>query len=228
MNLFNLRENKRILLFSIVFCACFFLTSNAAQATEDEQFFKIPKSLQILGFLSQGIIHTSDNNWFGHSDDSVSGDFREMGLNASWRVIPELQLALQLVWRDAGKTDNEGFRIDYGVANYSFYSSESTLLGFKVGRVPTPLGLYNETRDVASTRPSIFLPQSIYFDRNRNIALSADGGYFYGEQRSDYGDFFFTIGIVNPRTDDPSFKNAIVGNNSGKITGDTSWITRLN
>ncbi|NOR68375.1 MAG: hypothetical protein GQ532_01545 [Methylomarinum sp.] len=227
MNFFNLKKNKRSLVFSLAFFAYAFTASNTAQATEDWLGFKLPKSVQIHGFLSQGFIHTSDNNLFGHSDDSISTDFRELGLNGSWRVMPELQLALQVVWRDAGQTDEDDLRIDYGVIDYNFYSSESTSLGIKAGRVPTPLGFYNETRDIASTRPSILLPQSIYFDRNRNMALSADGGYFYGEQRSDYGDFLFTIGVVNPRTDDPSFKNAIVGNDRGEMKGDASWITRL-
>lgn len=228
MNFFNLKKHKRSLVFSLALFAYTFTASNTAQATEDWPDFKLPKSVQIHGFLSQGFLHTSDNNLFGHSDDSISTDFRELGLNGSWRVMPELQLALQVVWRDAGQTDEDDLRIDYGVLDYSFYSSESTLLGIKAGRVPTPLGFYNETRDIASTRPSILLPQSIYFDRNRNLAISADGGYLYAEHQSDYGGILFSIGIINPRTDDPGFKNAIVGNDSGDMEGNTSWITRLN
>ena len=228
MFFYNNRKNQLYLVFSIICCTSLSLTCNPLYASEDSHDFALPKSLQIHGFLSQGFLHTSDNNLFGHSDDNISVDFRELGVNASWRVMPELQFALQTVWRDAGQTDEDDLRIDYGVANYSFYSSESTLLGIKAGRVPTPLGLYNDTRDVASTRPSVLLPQSIYFDRNRNVALSADGGYFYGEQRTDYGDFLFNIGIITPRTDDPSFKHALVGNNPGILIGDTSWVTRLN
>lgn len=188
----------------------------------------LPKSVQIHGFLSQGLTHTSDNNFFGRSDDSVSFDFREIGLNGSWRVIPNLQLAVQLVYRDAGKTDDLGVRVDYGLADYSFYSTESTLLGIRGGRVPTPFGFYNDTRDVASTRPGILLPQSIYFDVNRNFALSADGGYVYGEHRTDYGDFSLHAGVVNPRVTDPDLKNVIVGPFPGELEGDTSFVTRFN
>jgi hypothetical protein len=220
-------ERSLFLLYKVVLF-CFFLLASNVNAEENSSFFKLPDSIQVHGFLSQGFLHTSDNNLFGHSDDNISVDFRELGLNTSWRVLPELQLALQVVWRNAGQTDNQDLRIDYGVVNYNFFSSESTTLGVKAGRIPTPLGLYNETRDVASTRPSVLLPQSIYFDRNRNISYSADGGYLYGEQWSEYGDFDFTIGVVNPRTDDPSFKNGIVGNDPGKMVGHASWVTRLN
>ena len=186
----------------------------------------IPQSVQIHGFLSQGFIHTSDNNFFGATDDSVSTDYREIGINGSWRVFPELQLSMQIVYRDAGLTDESGVRIDYGYADYSFLSTESTLLGLKGGRIPTPLGFYNETRDVLSSRPSILLPQSIYFDRNRNFALSADGGYFYGEQRTEYGDFFFDLGGVIPRFDDPDARFSVARDFPGEFDGKPTFIGR--
>jgi hypothetical protein len=186
-----------------------------------------PDSVQIHGFLSQGIIHTSDNNFFGKSDDSVSHDFRELGINGSWNILSDLQVAMQVVWRDAGDTDNGGFRIDYGLANYNLYSSETSLLSLRGGRVPTPLGFYNDTRDVAATRPSILLPQSIYFDVNRNLALSADGGYVYGEHRTDYGEFTLNVGGIIPRMDDPDFNYVILGGSPGHMEGDASWVARL-
>lgn len=188
----------------------------------------IPQSVQIHGFLSQGFVHTSANNFFGESENSVSTDFREIGLNGSWTVIPELQLSMQIVYRDAGLTNEEGVLIDYGYANYSFFSNETTLLGIKAGRVPTPFGFYNDTRDVASLRPGIILPQSIYFERNRNLAISADGGYFSAEHRSDYGDFFLQTGVVQSRGNDPEFKNGVVGSLPGKFDGALSWINQLN
>jgi predicted porin len=141
--------------------------------------------------------------------------------------LPDLQLAMQVVWHDAGQTDEAGLRIDYGLASYNLLSTESSLLAIRAGRVVTPLGFYNETRDVASTRPSILLPQSIYFDRNRNLALSADGGYVYGEHRTDFGDFSFNFGLIIPRTEDPDFMNTLLGNDSGTVKGDTSWVTRV-
>ncbi|MEE9424769.1 MAG: hypothetical protein V3V18_07290 [Methylococcales bacterium] len=187
----------------------------------------MPQTVQIHGFLSQGFVHTSDNNFFGKSDDSVSTNYRELGINGSWRVIPELQLSMQVVYRDAGKTDDLGVRIDYGFADYSFYSTESTLLGLKGGRVPTPLGFYNESRDVLSSRSTILLPQSMYFDKNRNLALSADGGYLHGEHRTELGDFFFDFGAVIPHIDDPDAKFAITRDLPGKVDGKTSWIGRI-
>lgn len=214
----------------IVFaCSCIAaLGFSAPSPAQDLNINKwLPDSVQVHGFLSQGFIHTSDNNFFGHSDDSLSTDFRELGINGSWNPLPGLQLAMQVVWRDAGQTDEDGLRIDYGLANYNLLSTESSLLAIRAGRVPTPLGFYNETRDVAATRPSIFLPQSIYFDTNRNLALSADGGYLYGEHRTGIGDFSFNFGLVIPRTNDPSFMRVILNGDSGRVEGDTSWVGRI-
>ncbi|MGR9115214.1 MAG: hypothetical protein ACU85E_05565 [Gammaproteobacteria bacterium] len=209
----------------ILFAALSSFGLEQSHANDDQSW--LPESVQIHGFLSQGFIHTSDNNFFGKSDDSISTDFREIGINGSWSPFPNLQLAMQVVWRDAGKTDNSDLRIDYGLASYNLYSSESSLLTVRAGRVFTPLGFYNDTRDVASTRPSILLPQSIYFDVNRNLALSADGGYLYGEHRTEYGDFSLNFGLIVPRMNDPDFKNVIAGPNPGRMEGDTSWIVRL-
>lgn len=208
-------------------CVTAILSPYVCLATEPDADRWLPESVQIHGFLSQGFLHTSDNNFFGKSDDSISHDFRELGLNGSWKILSDLQVAMQVVWRDAGETDNGGFRIDYGLANYDLYSSETSLLSIRAGRVPTPLGFYNDTRDVAATRPTILLPQSIYFDINRNLALSADGGYLYGEHRTDYGEFTLNIGIVNPRMDDPDFNQQVLRGSPGAMEGDTSWVTRL-
>jgi len=214
-------------LLSACCCAAAFAFSASSPAQDLKLDKWLPASIQVHGFLSQGFIHTSDNQFFGHSDDSLSTDFRELGVNGSWNPLPDLQLAMQVVWRNAGQTDEGGVRIDYGLASYNLLSTESTLLAIRAGRVPTPLGFYNETRDVAATRPSILLPQSIYFDRNRNLSLSADGGYLYGEHRTGLGDFSANFGLILPRTNDPDFMNTILRGDAGTVEGDTSWVARL-
>jgi hypothetical protein len=50
--------------------------------------------------------------------------------------------------------------------------------------------LYNTTRDVPFTRPSIILPQSIYFERTRNLTVSADGGEIYARALRRGGTLF--------------------------------------
>src|SRR5699024_7838447 len=84
---------------------------------------KFIDSLQIHGFVSQSFILTTHNNFFGDSKDNGSFDFRELGLNASWRASPKLQIAAQGVARWAGKNDEGAPRLDYGLVDYTVLSN---------------------------------------------------------------------------------------------------------
>lgn len=156
---------------------------------------------KLNGFLSQGYIKTNKNNFFGHSNDSGSLDFREIGLTASLRPSPKLQLSGQLLHRRAGEGSNGGIHIDFGFLDYNFANTPAAEIGIRLGRMKNPFGFYNDTRDVPFTRPSILLPQSIYFDRTRNLALASDGIQVYGESRADWGNITVQFGAVFPQVD---------------------------
>src|SRR5690606_17606476 len=131
-------------------------------------------------FISQGLVHTSDNNFAGESDDSLSTEFRDMGLIIGGRPFENIQVVGQILSRTMGEMDDGDLRLDYGFVNYMFLSNWEQTLGVKVGRVRSPLGFYNETRDAAHTRTSIILPQSIYTDRLRNLSFARDGIQLFG------------------------------------------------
>lgn len=187
--------------------------------------------LQIHGFLSQGYLNTfsSRNNVFGNSSGSSgSFDFREIGVNASHRPLTNLQFSGQLLSRQAGEDSKGGIRVDYGFVDYTAIATESKDVGIRLGRTKNPLGFYNDTRDVPFTRPSILLPQSIYFDRTRNLGLASDGVQFYGESRSGWGDISTQFGVVFPQVDDRSTEVAILGKNQpGDLKPRLSYIGRM-
>jgi hypothetical protein len=137
---------------------------------------------QVHGFLGQGMTYTDHNQVFGTSQD-VSLDFREMGINGSVKLLPNLLISAQGLYRDAGASDEQGPRLDFAQVDYSVPLMKSALvLGARGGRVKIPFGLYNDTRDVLWTRPTVLLPQSIYFDTLalRQAMIAADGGVLYG------------------------------------------------
>jgi len=156
-------------------------------------------SLQAHGFLTQSLISTDHNNFFGKTSDGEHFGFTEAGINASYRPRNDLQLSGQLLSRRAGDTDGGKIRVDYALVDKTFAERPDRRIGVRLGRILNPLGLYNETRDVAFARPSIFLPQSIYFDRNRDLAISSDGVYFYGENRRHRTELLWQIGAGYPR-----------------------------
>lgn len=211
---------------SILFALCVFFLGSIGTPLHA---FTWPDTLQIHGFASQGFMLTSDNRFFGDSEDG-SFDFTELGLNASIRPIPDLQLSAQVLSRRAGKGDDGDLRLDYGFLDYTLISNESGNLGFRLGRIKNPLGFYNDTRDVAFTRPSIFLPQSIYFDRTRNLALSSDALYIYGEFRNKYGDFFYMFGSGYPDVENKETELAFLGQQlqqGGRLNREISHLGRF-
>jgi hypothetical protein len=191
----------------------------------------LPQNLQIHGFASQGWLKSSDNNnVFGESSSgSGSFDFRELGLNASMRPLPKLQFSAQMLSRTAGEGSPGNIRLDYGFIDYTFFSNETNQAGIRLGRMKNPIGLYNDTRDVPFTRPSILLPQSIYFDRTRKLAIAADGAHLYGEYRSDMGDISFQIGTVRPLVRGAETEAAVfLREFPGHLAPELSYVGRVN
>lgn len=184
--------------------------------------------LQVHGFLSQGYFKTSANRLFGKSDNTGSLDFTELAINASWSPLPRLQLSTQLLSRRAGKGHNGEIELDFGLLDYSFVATAERRVGIRLGRVRWPFGLYNDTRDVPFARPSILLPQSIYFDADRELNLSLDGGMLYGEHRGNRGSFFLEFGAVLPRVDNVDTELTIFGQEvPGHLAPTLSYVGRL-
>ena len=151
----------------------------------------LPDGVQIHGFASQAMISTNHNNFFGNTENKTGFDFTELGANVSWRLNPSLQLSAQAISRRAGEADNGALRLDFATVDYTLHASENARYGVYLGKIKNPYGLYNETRDVASTRPSILLPQSIYLDRIRNFVLSSPGVAIYGDNTLPIGNLSY-------------------------------------
>jgi hypothetical protein len=207
-------------IFPILLLAC---TGGTAQATDS-----LPDGVQLHGFASQSIISTDHNNFFGNTQNSASLGFTELGANISWRVNPNLQISAQAISRHAGEADNGKLRLDYAMLNLTAYADENSRYGIYLGKIKNPYGLYNETRDVAFARPSILLPQSIYFDRLRNFALSSPGVGLYAQHSSALGDLSVQVSAVKPNARNDETESAFLGQpRAGKIDSKTSYIGRV-
>ncbi|MGR9099455.1 MAG: hypothetical protein ACU826_02700 [Gammaproteobacteria bacterium] len=159
---------------------------------------------QAHGFASQGYTLTSNYNFYGHSRNEGSLDFTEIGVNVLGHVKPNLLIAAQGLYRNAGGSDQEDFRLDFANLDYHISIGERTTVGVRMGRVKNPFGLYNDTRDVVWTRPGVFVPQSVYFDSLalRQSMISSDGGLLYGRYAA--GDHALTTEMVISEPQDDS------------------------
>lgn len=169
--------------------------------------------LQVHGFLTQGFVKTTDNRFFGDSDSKHgSFDFTELGVNASYKATPSILLSGQLLSRRAGDMDNGSPKVDYALVDWNFSSSQDHTYSLMLGRIKNPLGLYNETRDVAFTRPSILLAQQVYFDKVRNLLISSDGAQLQGRIYNQLGNWTVNLGAGKTSIDE-NVEAVYLGNN---------------
>jgi len=192
------------------------------------QAVELADDIQLHGFLTQGYFLTSNNRLFGSSDKGGSFNYTEAGLAGSWQLDPDLRLAAQVLFRRAGEGHENDIELDFGLLDYTLLSAVNYRLGTRLGRIKLPFGLYNETRDVLFTRPTILLPQSIYADATRDLALSADGGLVYGEYRLETGNLSFEVGMGIPRGSSLDIELAILGFDfPGNTFSGLSYVGRL-
>lgn len=199
------------------------------------QDFKIDgRDVQIHGFVSQGFVHTNDNNWLTMDTANFgSGDFTEFGFNASSQLTDKLRIGAQLYDRNLGGVGNWYPSLDWAYAQYRL----GPWLGFRGGRVKTVLGLYNDTQDVDFLHPWALLPQGIYPIDLRDSTIAHDGGDLFGDIRlgNRYGMLSYTA-YGGHRQDSPHGGIAYLLDSDGLIFdslggaqygGDLRWHTPL-
>ncbi|WP_229161742.1 TonB-dependent receptor [Fluctibacter halophilus] len=128
----------------------------------------------VHGFVSQGVIQAKDSNYINH-DGEPSLRLTEIGVNMSMRLHDRVRVAGQGIYLNGGNRYPEGVRIDYLFLDWQLASGLDWQMNVQVGRVKNYHWLFSATRDVPHTRPSIILPQSVYFDSFRDISLGSDG-----------------------------------------------------
>lgn len=160
-----------------------------------------PEGFQWHGFAAGGAVQTDDNAFFGDSEN-LSFDFLEAGINASYRLSSRVLLSGQLLSRRAGDLYDGSPQLDYALLNLTLSASPRQRSVLHLGRIKNPLGLYNATRDVPFTRPGIFLPQTVYFDKTRNTMLSTDGAMLSSEWYTRYGEISLEVGAGRPVADE--------------------------
>ena len=183
--------------------------------------------LQTHGFLTQSYIKTERNNFFGESAGRGSIDFRELGINASIRPFSKLIASAQLIYRDAGASEDQKMLLDFALVDYRLLNTGRFSSGLRAGRIKNPMGLYNDTRDVAFTRPGIILPQSIYFDRARNLALSSDGVQSYSYYSAERYEIQMQLALGYPRVSNSSKISLFPTDMPGELRSMPSYLAKI-
>lgn len=188
---------KNLLLLTVIFC--FFSIKTIAS----EQNF------QLHGFVSQGLIDVDGSN-FVNDDGTLSAELTELGLNASYHLTSTLRLTGQVVYLNGGNRYAKGVRIDYALLDWSVYDSYNWQANIYLGRFKNNHWLYSSIRGVPFARPSIILPQSVYYDGFRDIAVGGDGiAVKISHSNDDYGDFDFNFSYGSSTISDKQKENVL-------------------
>lgn len=172
------------------------------------------------GFIAQGVIDVDGSN-FVNENGSLSPKLTELGINGSYQLSPTLRLAGQVVYLNGGHRYAEGIRIDYALLDWLVFSNTDWRANIYLGRFKNNHWLYSSSRDIPFARPSIILPQSIYFDGFRDIAVGADGAAFKISRSNDVlgnFDFNFSYG-ANPIADKQT-ENILSDESQGSVKQD--------
>jgi|GEM_PF-1235243 len=134
-----------------------------------------------------------------------SFEFTEYALNVSSQLEEDLHVGVQFMGRDLGAFGNGRVDIDWAVLDYKF--SENT--GIRIGKMLTPVGFHNESRDIDLLRSTVLLPQSVYNETYRDTAVFR-GATLYGERDLFGGilDFKVFTGAFNI-SDDSTFLEGV-------------------
>lgn len=141
-------------------------------------------AVDIHGFISQGYLKTTHNYFYGDTVDG-SFEFNEFGINFAGEPADNIRVGLQILARDFSSNGDDELTVDWAFGDYRF----KDWLGVQAGKIKTPKGLYNETRDVDMLRTNIFLPQSVYSEILRDTDLGLLGAGIYGDIRLNRGGF---------------------------------------
>lgn len=174
------------------------LTAGLVVATTAAQAAITWHDIQFGGFVSQGYLKSTDNNYPVDTQDGTF-DFREYAVNASTTFGSHFRIGGQLFAQKLGKYGDDKVILDWAVADYNFCPE----FGLRAGRVKYPRSLHSDVLDADVLRPFIFLPQSMYDARLRDFQASFDGGMAYGSLAAGKNAFDYKVfyGDIPMKTD---------------------------
>ena len=178
------------------------------------------ESLKVHGFVAQGLAQAKNSN-FVDDDGSVSLKLTEIGINASYKINTSLRLAGQAIYLNGGNRYPEGARIDYLFLDWQLVNKENWNIKAQIGRNKNYHWLYSSTRDVPHTRPSIVLPQSIYFDAFRDVALGVDGLAVLAQTDNTLGEWDINLSVGKSHISEQEIKNLLGDAVTGKLKHDS-------
>jgi hypothetical protein len=183
-------------------------------------------SFKVDGVLSIGYMAPTSNHFFG-AKAGENAVITENALRLSYNFENRFAVSSQVMFREARGFSESGARLDFLQLDYRNSLWDNSQQTYTVGRFKTQQGFYNKTRDIPFTRPSVMLPQSVYYESLRNFVLSLDGVKINSVHSFELSDLTLELG-VGKNAIDTDFNNTIFGNTAtGNWDSDNNYYTDI-
>jgi hypothetical protein len=147
-------------------------------------------NLQFHGYVTQGFVYSTNNNW--NTTDSTSGSpaWSEAVVSITSQPSPKLRVGAQARYYLLGQYGNQ-ITLDWASADYTVNNK----FAVRAGKVKSPTGLLNEIQDVDPAFIWSLLPGSIYPIASRTSVLAHYGAVGYGtlSPSKDFGKLEYRI-----------------------------------
>lgn len=122
-------------------------------------------SIQVHGFVTQGLLYSSNNNYLSTNSNTGSMQWTDGAVSFGDAINDKVRVGIQLHMYQLGEFGGPQVEVDW--VSGDFKPSEH--LGFRVGKVKTPYGLFNDSQDVDAVFLWSLLPEPFYAPDNKSF-----------------------------------------------------------
>lgn len=189
---------------------------------------ELPWGSHLNGFVQQGFMWSDNNDFNGDSDDQINTQLTDLGLTLSHKVGSRFSFSGQVVSHQTGDIDNGEPFLDYAYASWHSFPADHQLVDIHAGRIIMQYGFYNEIRDIALSRPSIFAPYSVYYGRLRRSMTAHDGVGFRYQHFVGFDTIKIEGGAAIPQADEKVMQGVFPEEIFvGEANGQEAYFSRL-
>ena len=128
---------------------------------------------KIHGFLNWGYGVSSEHKYRG-IPESGTVDLRAAALQVRFQATPRDEFILQLANEQVGTSPSNALRDDLEVDWLYYHRQIGDRTALKIGRVPLPIGIYNEIKNVGTLLP-FYRPSGTFYGDGTWTSDSVDG-----------------------------------------------------
>jgi hypothetical protein len=182
------------------------------------------EKLSVHGYLTQGYAESTELPFTGIPTDAT-GDYRTAALQFRYDISEHGNAVVQIRHRRLGTSLLQTVEPDVSL-NWAYYQQRLGAASIKVGKLPLPRGIYNETRSVGTILPFYRAPVNTYIEGyetidGASVASSIDLGKSWSLDGTAFGGGFdLDIPVSLP----PAFQPQLLHLRMERAYGGQTWL----